>query len=144
MAAAGSGSDVKMAEVKDVTRIERIGAHSHIRGLGLDDALDPRQISQGMVGQCQARKVCLPHSRACCATASLRRVARDGRRCAPCSCSYSVCACALLRLWCVVARAAHHCACVAATAGVRRLRRVRGRAVAHPAAPVAHALLCVC
>lgn len=40
----------KVSEVKDVTRIERIGAHSHIRGLGLDDSLDPRQISQGMVG----------------------------------------------------------------------------------------------
>ena len=27
-------------------RIERIGAHSHIRGLGLDDTLDPRPVSQ--------------------------------------------------------------------------------------------------
>ena len=26
-----------------------IGAHSHIRGLGLDDALDPRQTSQGTI-----------------------------------------------------------------------------------------------
>jgi RuvB-like protein 2 len=32
------------------------GAHSHIRGLGLDDRLEPRQNSQGMVGQGQARK----------------------------------------------------------------------------------------
>jgi len=47
---------VKMQEVKDLTRIERIGAHSHIRGLGLDDALEPRQTSQGMVGQAEARK----------------------------------------------------------------------------------------
>ncbi|KAJ3216697.1 RuvB-like 2 [Dinochytrium kinnereticum] len=31
-------------------------AHSHIRGLGLDDALEPRATSQGMVGQAQARK----------------------------------------------------------------------------------------
>lgn len=31
------------------------GAHSHIRGLGLDDTLEPRNISQGLVGQCQAR-----------------------------------------------------------------------------------------
>jgi RuvB-like protein 2 len=46
----------KVAEVKDVTRIERIGAHSHIRGLGLDDSLEPRQTSQGMVGQLDARK----------------------------------------------------------------------------------------
>ena len=43
-------------EVKDLTRIERIGAHSHIRGLGLDDSLEPREISQGMVGQAKARK----------------------------------------------------------------------------------------
>uniref|UniRef100_A0A8C7ZRX7 RuvB-like AAA ATPase 2 n=1 Tax=Oryzias sinensis TaxID=183150 RepID=A0A8C7ZRX7_9TELE len=34
----------KVPEVRDITRIERIGAHSHIRGLGLDDALEPRQL----------------------------------------------------------------------------------------------------
>lgn len=45
------------AEIKDLTRIERIGAHSHIRGLGLDDALEARAVSQGMVGQAPARKV---------------------------------------------------------------------------------------
>merc|ERR1711977_383853 len=43
-------------EIKDLTRIERIGAHSHIRGLGLDDSLEARPISQGMVGQVTARK----------------------------------------------------------------------------------------
>ena len=32
------------------------GAHSHIRGLGLDDSLEPRPISEGMVGQLAARK----------------------------------------------------------------------------------------
>ena len=32
------------------------GAHSHIRGLGLDDRLEPRSNSQGMVGQAKARK----------------------------------------------------------------------------------------
>lgn len=41
----------KVSEVKDVTRIERIGAHSHIRGLGINESLDPRQRAQGMVGQ---------------------------------------------------------------------------------------------
>jgi len=46
----------KVAEVREITRIERIGAHSHIRGLGLDDSLDPRPVSQGMVGQTQARR----------------------------------------------------------------------------------------
>jgi RuvB-like protein 2 len=45
-----------IAEVRDVHRLERIGAHSHIRGLGLDDALDARMISQGMVGQNGARR----------------------------------------------------------------------------------------
>jgi RuvB-like protein 2 len=42
--------------VKDLSRIERIGAHSHIRGLGLDESLEPRTNSQGMVGQLEARK----------------------------------------------------------------------------------------
>lgn len=32
------------------------GAHSHIRGLGLDDALEARKVSQGMVGQTSARR----------------------------------------------------------------------------------------
>ena len=40
----------KVSDVKDVTRIERIGAHSHIRGRGLDDSLEARNISQGLVG----------------------------------------------------------------------------------------------
>lgn len=32
-------------EVREVTRIERIGAHSHIRGLGLNDSLEPRNVN---------------------------------------------------------------------------------------------------
>mmetsp|Transcript_30923 Transcript_30923/g.77339 ORF Transcript_30923/g.77339 Transcript_30923/m.77339 type:complete len:468 (+) Transcript_30923:21-1424(+) len=51
-----AASGVKVQDVKDITRIERIGAHSHIRGLGLDDALEARLVSQGMVGQANARK----------------------------------------------------------------------------------------
>ena len=47
------------AQETDALRgIERIGAHSHIRGLGLDDALDAKNVSQGMVGQEDARKAC--------------------------------------------------------------------------------------
>ncbi|KAH3727688.1 ruvB-like 2 [Dreissena polymorpha] len=46
----------KVQEIREVTRIERIGAHSHIRGLGLDDALEARNVSQGMVGQVDARR----------------------------------------------------------------------------------------
>jgi RuvB-like protein 2 len=53
------------SEIKDLTRIERIGAHSHVRGLGLDDALEARDVSQGMVGQQQARKVSY-HCFQCC------------------------------------------------------------------------------
>merc|ERR1712194_965810 len=48
--------DPKIADLKDVQRLERIGAHSHIRGLGLDDSLDARLVSQGMVGQEKARR----------------------------------------------------------------------------------------
>lgn len=48
--------EVRMEEVRDVTKVDRIGAHSHIRGLGLDDSLEARQTSQGMVGQAAARR----------------------------------------------------------------------------------------
>lgn len=54
-------SDIQLTNrnttVRELTRLERIGAHSHIRGLGLDDALEPRKEgSQGMVGQPSARR----------------------------------------------------------------------------------------
>ena len=42
--------------VRELTRLERIGAHSHIRGLGLNDGLEARTGSQGMVGQEAARR----------------------------------------------------------------------------------------
>lgn len=42
--------------VRELTRLERIGAHSHIRGLGLNDGLEARAGSQGMVGQEAARR----------------------------------------------------------------------------------------
>jgi len=46
------------ATVRELTRLERIGTHSHIRGLGLNDTLEPRKggTSQGMVGQHAARR----------------------------------------------------------------------------------------
>ncbi|XP_074308875.1 uncharacterized protein LOC141643573 [Silene latifolia] len=49
-------AELKLSESKDLTRIERIGAHSHIRGLGLDSTLEPRLVSEGLVGQLPARK----------------------------------------------------------------------------------------
>ncbi len=53
--AAGSGGNVKIAEVRDITRLERIGQHSHIRGLGLDDTLQPRGTSMGEDRQKEGR-----------------------------------------------------------------------------------------
>ncbi|KAL0461860.1 UNVERIFIED_CONTAM: RuvB-like 2 [Sesamum latifolium] len=49
-------AEIKLSEMRDLTRIERIGAHSHIRGLGLDSALEARSSSEGMVGQTSARR----------------------------------------------------------------------------------------
>ncbi|KAI6030983.1 TIP49 C-terminus-domain-containing protein [Pisolithus marmoratus] len=57
------------SEVRDITKMERIGAHSHVRGLGLDDRLEPRENSQGMVGQGKARK----------AAGMILRMVQDGR-----------------------------------------------------------------
>lgn len=45
------------------------GVHSHIHGLGLDDRLEPRQNSQGMVGQGKARK----------AAGMILRMVQDGK-----------------------------------------------------------------
>ncbi|KAJ9082277.1 RuvB-like protein 2 [Entomophthora muscae] len=45
-----------VTKTKDLQRIERIGAHSHVHGLGLSDSLEPKASSQGMVGQLDARK----------------------------------------------------------------------------------------
>lgn len=49
-------STTQVQQVREITRIERIGAHSHIRGLGLNDSLEARNVSQGMVGQIKARR----------------------------------------------------------------------------------------
>lgn len=43
-------------QTNTITTLERVSAHSHIRGLGLDDGLNARKCSQGMVGQENARK----------------------------------------------------------------------------------------
>jgi hypothetical protein len=51
-----SSSSSSFGDAKDLTRLERTGAQSHIRGLGLDDSGEPLETSQGMVGQLKARK----------------------------------------------------------------------------------------
>ena len=48
--------ELKLSKSQDLTRIEHVNAHSPILGLGLDYALEPRAISEGMVGQTTAQK----------------------------------------------------------------------------------------
>lgn len=43
-------------ETKDVVSLERIGAHTHIKGLGLDENLRVKDVADGLVGQQAARK----------------------------------------------------------------------------------------
>jgi RuvB-like protein 2 len=52
-----SGIQLKTT-TKDTTKLERIGAHSHIKGLGLNDALETTTSSSscGMIGQASARR----------------------------------------------------------------------------------------
>ena len=49
---------LKPPETTDITpvSVERTGYHSHIRGLGLDESLYPRQQSEGLIGQLKARR----------------------------------------------------------------------------------------
>ncbi|KAI6173214.1 RuvB-like helicase [Aphelenchoides besseyi] len=43
-------------EIHDTTRLERVGAHSHIVGLGLNERLEPMENGEGLVGQGRARR----------------------------------------------------------------------------------------
>ena len=54
MSALQLGGDAKQTSVTTLGSL--VTAHSHIRGLGLDDNLEPRANAQGMVGQAKARK----------------------------------------------------------------------------------------
>ena len=46
-----------ISESRDLRGLNLVAAHSHIRGLGVDDdTLTPRAIAQGLVGQEKARK----------------------------------------------------------------------------------------
>lgn len=49
---------MKIEEVKSTVRTQRIAAHSHIKGLGLDASGVPLQVGAGLVGQQAAREVC--------------------------------------------------------------------------------------
>ncbi|XP_055301090.1 ruvB-like helicase 1 [Sitodiplosis mosellana] len=47
---------MKIEEVKSTVRTQRIAAHSHIKGLGLDENGEPIEVAAGLVGQKTARE----------------------------------------------------------------------------------------
>jgi RuvB-like protein 2 len=49
------GSDIQIQSAKDTAQLERIGAHSHIHGLGLNELLEPLD-RDNMIGQHSARR----------------------------------------------------------------------------------------
>lgn len=48
---------MKIEEVKSTVKTQRIAAHSHVKGLGLDENGVPLQMGSGLVGQLKAREV---------------------------------------------------------------------------------------
>lgn len=48
---------MKIEEVKSTVKTQRIAAHSHVKGLGLDENGVPLQMGSGLVGQTSAREV---------------------------------------------------------------------------------------
>jgi len=48
---------MKIEEVKSTTKTQRIAAHSHIKGLGLDENGEALAMGSGLVGQETAREV---------------------------------------------------------------------------------------
>ncbi|KAM9482774.1 ruvB-like 1 [Clarias gariepinus] len=49
---------MNIEEVKSTTKTQRIAAHSHVKGLGLDEAGYAKQTASGLVGQEAAREAC--------------------------------------------------------------------------------------
>ena len=52
---------MKIEEVKSTTKSQRISAHSHVKGLGLDNDQRAIRNAGGLVGQEQAREVSSIH-----------------------------------------------------------------------------------
>ena len=50
---------MKIEEVKSTTKTQRIAAHSHVKGLGLDEEGKAISTAAGLVGQEDAREVCV-------------------------------------------------------------------------------------
>ena len=49
---------MKIEEVKSTAKTQRIAAHSHVKGLGVDEKGVALQVAAGLVGQEPAREVC--------------------------------------------------------------------------------------
>ena len=47
---------MKIEEVKSTVKTQRISAHSHVKGLGLNEAGEAVKVASGLVGQDQARE----------------------------------------------------------------------------------------
>ena len=47
-----------MPEIEEIgpRRVERVGAHSHVKGLGLDENMKALPVADGLVGQLRARE----------------------------------------------------------------------------------------
>lgn len=48
---------MKIEEVKSTTKTERVASHSHVKGLGLNDAGEADPVAAGFIGQEKAREV---------------------------------------------------------------------------------------
>ncbi|KJE96831.1 pontin [Capsaspora owczarzaki ATCC 30864] len=57
-AAGSAASSSAMKIERATTKTKRVAAHSHVKGLGLDDNGDAQPISAGLVGQTEAREAC--------------------------------------------------------------------------------------
>lgn len=51
---------MKIEEVKSTSKTQRIAAHSHVKGLGLDESGTAKPAGAGLVGQENAREVSGP------------------------------------------------------------------------------------
>jgi RuvB-like protein 1 (pontin 52) len=51
-------ASMRIDQVKNTTREQRVAAHTHIKGLGLRDDGSAEPIAAGFVGQENAREVC--------------------------------------------------------------------------------------
>ena len=57
---------MQIEEVKSTTKAQRIAAHTHVKGLGLNEKGEAITVSAGLVGQEKAREVryrCTVHNR---------------------------------------------------------------------------------